>query len=358
MKPRISPLLLPALLWVAGPLHAQTPPPPIPVVLAPWEKTVTLPAEAAPYFRITLGTPVTGWVDSVKADIGSELKKGDLLAEVRAPELVAARDARAEEARAAEQGVTGAMALLESAKAEATAAESEFTRLRQLSSAGTVTTKVSDESEARFAAAKAKVAEAEAGVASAKAEALAAAARATEAAVMLEYTRIVAPYDGRVVARQAEQGDFLASAAEGAELFTFEQTDPLRIRLHVPEHAAALTEASQSVTVKLGGREFKAELVRVSGSLDPVTRTVTAEVDLSGSGLLPGTFGTATMTLAKLDSAVLLPLSAVKTEADGSRYVLVTAETGERKVPVTLHTVEGLKAVLTGDLVAGQMVLP
>jgi RND family efflux transporter MFP subunit len=332
-----SNLRLPFLAVLAGavPLHAQTPPPPppppIPIVLAPWEKTVTLPAEAAPYFRVTLGTPVTGWVDSVKADIGSELKKGDLLAEIRAPELVAARDA---------------------------AAESEFTRLRQLAGAGTVTTKVSDESEARSAAAKARVAEAEAGVASAKAAALAAAARATEAAVMLEYTRLVAPYDGRVVARHAELGDFLATAAEGASLFTYEQTDPLRIKLHVPEHAAALTKAGQAVTLKLGGREFKAELARVSGSLDPVTRTVTAEVDLSGSGLLPGTFGTATMTLAKLESAALIPLGAVKTESDGSRYVLVSGETGEKKVPVTLHTVEGLKAVLTGDLVAGQSVLP
>lgn len=362
MKSKPLLFLAAALASADSGVRAQTPPPPppppIPVVLAPWEKTVSLPAEAAPYFRITLGTPVTGWVDSVKADIGSELKQGDVLAEVRAPELVAARDARAEEARAAEQGVTGASALLESAKAGAAAAESEFTRLRQLSSAGTVTTKVSDEAEARFAAAKAKVAEAEAGVASAKAEALAAAARATEAAVLLEYTRIAAPYDGRVVSRKAELGDFLATSAEGADLFTFEQTDPLRVRLHVPEHAAALTKAGQAVTLKLGGREFKAELARVTGSLDPVTRTVTAEVDLSGSGLLPGTFGTATMTLAKLESAALLPLSAVKTEADGSRYVLVAGETGEKKVPVTLHTVEGLKAVLTGDLVAGQSVLP
>jgi RND family efflux transporter MFP subunit len=353
-----------ALAASALPLAAQTPPAvppppsPIPVVLAPWEKTVTLPAEAAPYFRISLGTPVTGWVDLVQADIGSILKKGDLLAEIRAPELVAARDARIEEARAAEQGVAGAAAMLESAKAEAGAVESESTRLRQLSGSGTVTAKVGDEAEARFAAAKARVAEAEAGVASAKAAALAAAARATEAGVLLEYTRIVAPYDGLVVERKADLGDFLASPAEGAALFTFEQTDPLRIRFHVPEQAAPLTKAGQPVTIKLGGREFQAELARVSGSLDPVTRTVTAEVDLSGSGLLPGTFGTATMTLAKLEAAALLPLSAVKTEADGSRYVLVTAETGEKKVPVTLHLVEGLKAVLTGDLVAGQSVLP
>jgi HlyD family secretion protein len=263
-----------------------------------------------------------------------------------------------EEARAAEQGVAGAAAMLESANAEAGAVESESSRLRQLSGSGTVTAKVGDEAEARFAAAKARVAEAEAGVASAKAAALAAAARATEAGVILEYTRIVAPYDGLVVERKADLGDFLASASEGAALFTFEQTDPLRIRFHVPEQAAPLTKSGQPVTLKLGGREFISELARVSGSLDPVTRTVTAEVDLSGSGLLPGTFGTATMTLAKLEAAALLPLSAVKTDADGSRYVLVTTETGEKKVPVTLHLVEGLKAVLTGDLVAGQSVLP
>lgn len=360
MKP--SHLLLFLSLFLSGSfdLFAQTPPtpPPIPVVLAPWEKTVTLPAEAAPYYRISLGTPVTGWVESVEADIGSVLKKGDLLAVIRAPELVASRDARAEEARAAEQGVTGAAALLDSAKAEAGAVESEFTRLRQLSGSGTVTAKVSDEAGARFASATAKVAEAEAGVASAQAEALAAAARATEAEVLLEYTRLVAPYDGLVVERKAELGDFLASSAEGAALFTFEQTDPLRVRLHVPEHAAALTKAGQAVALKLGGREFQAELARVSGSLDPVTRTVTAEVDLAASGLFPGTFGTATMKLAKLESAALIPLSAVKTETDGSRYILVTAEIGEKKVPVTVHSVEGLKAVITGDLVAGQMVLP
>jgi hypothetical protein len=51
-------------------------------------------------------------------------------------------------------------------------------------------------------------------------------------------------------------------------------------------------------------------------------------------------------------------LSAVKTETDGSRYVLVAGESGEKKVPVTLHSVEGLKAVITGDLVAGQSVIP
>lgn len=356
-------LVLLALSAGTGSLAAQTPAPTAaaaghPVALVPWEKIVTLPAEATPYFRITLGTPAVGWVESIHADAGSRLKKGELLAAIRAPELVAARDARSEEARAAAQKIVQAQAMLASAEAAARAAESEFSRLRQLAGSGTVTSKARDEAEARFEAAAARIGEARAGIAAAEAESLAAAARATEAEAALAYTEIRAPYDGLVVERKAELGDFLGEGAKGMELFTFEQTDPLRVRLHVPEHAASLVRAGQAVSLRLGGREFAAELARVSGSLDPVTRTVAAEVDLSGSGLLPGTFGSATMTLAKLEGAVLLPEGTVRTSEDGSRHVLVATEAGEKKVPVTVHAVDGNRAVVTGELVAGQTVLP
>lgn len=341
-------------------LSAQTPPvPPVTytVVLSPWEKTVTLPAEAGPYYRIALGTPATGWVESIEADAGSRVKKGDLLAAINAPELVAAREARAEEARAALQKIEQARAILASTEATARAAESEFSRLRALAGSGTVTPKARDEAEARYEASKAGVGEARAGIAAAEADSLAAAARTTEAEAVLAYTRILAPYDGLVVSRRAELGDFLNGGAKGADLFTFEQTDPLRVRLYVPEHAAALTKAGQALTLRLGGQEFSAEVTRVSGSLDPVTRTVTAEVDLKGSDLLPGSFGAATMTLAKLESAALVPLAAVRTAADRSRYLVVLDGEARKNVPVTLHTTEGSKAVVTGDLVAGMIVL-
>lgn len=343
------------------PAAAQTPPPtvaPHPVSLTPWEKTVTLPAEAAPYYRISLGTPTTGWVKAVHAETGSRVKQGDLLAEIEAPELVAARDARAAEARAARQLVEQAKASLASAEAQMRSAESEFGRLRELAGTGTVTSKARDEAEARFEAARARVGEATAGIASAEAGALAAAARATEAEAALNYTRIAAPYDGLVVLRRAELGDFLGSPAEGADLFVFEQTEPLRVRLHVPEHAASLVKTGQGASLRLGGRDFSVQLARVSGSLDPVTRTVTAEIDLAGSGLLPGTFGSATMTLVKLDAAALVPLSFVKTAPDGTREVVVASNGEEKRIPVTVHAVEGLQAVLTGELVAGQQILP
>jgi RND family efflux transporter MFP subunit len=351
-------------ILLAAPLAAQVPAP-APVVThtvaaaAPWEKTITLPAEAVANFRVTLGTPATGWIATVKADVGSRVKAGEVLAEIRAPELVAARDARLEEARAAKQKIAQAASMHRSAEATAAAAKSEFDRIEQLVRSGTVTSKARDEAEARLAAATAMVGEAEAGMAAAEADALAAAARATEAEAALEYTRITAPFDGLVVARNAELGDFLGPASVREKLFVFEQTDPLRVRIQIPEHAAALADAGDAVTLRLGGQEFTSKLLRVSSSLDPVTRTMTAEAEISGSKLIPGTFGTATVKAAKLDSAILIPLKALRTDPDGSRYVLVLDGDQQRKVPATFFATDGTQAILTTGPAAGdKVVLP
>jgi RND family efflux transporter MFP subunit len=316
-------------------------------------KTVTLPAEALPYFRVHVGSPATGWVREVRADIGSRVKKGELLATIHAPELTAAAEARAEETRAAKQMIVQAASLLRSAEANATAAKSEADRISRLAATGTVTSKARDEAEARSLAAAAKVGEAGAAMAGAEAESLAAAARQTEAEAALEYTQLTAPFDGLIVERHANLGDFLGSDSVRQKLFVIEQTDPLRVRLNVPEHAAALTEAGDTVTLKLGGREFSAKLDRVSGSLDPVTRTLTAEVDLADSTLMPGTFGSATIAAAKLDEAVIVPLAALRTEADGSRFVTVLDGTTETKVPATLFAIDGQNAVLSAGPASG-----
>lgn len=75
------------------------------------------------------------------------MKKGDLLAEIDAPERTAASAARGAEARAAEQKIVQATAMLSSAEAEAKAAESEYARMSELSGTGTVTKKVGDEAD-------------------------------------------------------------------------------------------------------------------------------------------------------------------------------------------------------------------
>lgn len=350
MKPSILSLLI-ALPAIAQETKTA------PAVAGPWTKTATLPAEALPFYRVHLGTPATGWIATVSADVGTRVKAGDLLAEIRAPELVAARDARAEEARAAKQKIVAAASMLKSAEALAAAAQSEFDRISKLSDSGTVTGKTRDEAKARLEASKAGVGEAEARIVGVEAEALAAAARATEAAAALEYTRITAPFDGLVVERRAELGDFLGPASKREDLFTLEQTNPLRIRIHIPEQAAAHADAGDAASLRIGGLDIASKLTRVSGSLDPETKTMTAEVDLRDSTLLPGAMGSAVLNLASLENAIRVPLAALRTAADGSRFVEILDGAETRKVPATLAAVEGKTAILSAGPANGAKVV-
>ena len=326
-------------------------------VAGPWEKNLTLPAEALPYHRIHLGTTATGWVGEVRADIGSKVQKGDLLAVIHAPEVVAAAEARAEEARAAKQLIARAASLVRAAEASAAAAKSEFSRISQLAASGTVTTKARDEAEARAASAEAKVGEVEAAMAAAEAESHAAAARATEARAALEYTRITAPFDATVVERRAEPGDFLGPASARDRLFTLEQTATLRVRIHIPEHAAALADPGDPAVLRIGGLELATKIARVAGSLDPVTKTMTAEIDLTDAQLLAGSMGTATLTLASVENAIRVPLAALRTAADGSRFVQVVENGSPRETPVTLAAVDGRTAILSSGPADGTKVI-
>lgn len=346
------------LLWLllALPIHAQQPKT-AQAVAGPWTKSVTLPAEALPYHRATLGTPVTGWVGDLHADIGAKVKKGDVLATIEAPELVAAAEARAEEARAAQQGIVQATALLASAEAEAVAARSELERISRLAETGTVTTKAKDEAQARASAAEAKVGQTKAGMAGAEAESLAATARAKEAAAALAFTRITAPFDGLVVARHAEPGDFLGTNSMRGKLFVLEQTDPLRVRMFIPEHSAALANAGDAVTLSLNGVSISSKLDRVSGSLDPITKTMAAEIDVKTPGILAGTMGNATLTLATMESAIRVPLAAIQTAADGSHFVKILENGNSRDVPVVLAAVDGKLAILSSGPTHGAAVI-
>ncbi len=352
MKPSVIFLLL-SLPLAAQPAPLKT----APVTAGPWMKSVTLPAEALPYHRIHLGTTATGWVSEVKADIGSRVKKGDLLAAIDAPELVASAAARAEEARAAKQLITQATSLHRAAEANAAAAKSESSRISRLVASGSVTAKARDEADARLASAEAKVSEVEAAVLGAEAESLAAEARANEARAVLEYTRITAPFDGLVVERRAVPGDFLAPGPTRERLFTLEQTETLRVRMHIPEHAAMLADAGDAAVIQIGGTQVATQLTRVSGSLDPVTKTMTAEVDLAQTKLLPGSMGSATLKLASVDNAILVPLAALHTAADGSRFVKTLDGNNTREVPVTLAAVDGRTAILTTGPAAGDKVI-
>jgi len=243
-------------------------------------QTLRLPGELAPYQRVSLKARVAGIVETVAVDRGAAVAAGDLLVVLRAPEM----QARIAEAEAKASAIDAQRV---EAEARLTGAESRYERLKAASATPGVVAELD-----------VILAEKERDAARMLVTALArsaAAARAQTAALkeMEAYLRIAAPFDGVITARHAHPGA-LASPDSGA-LLELEQVSRLRLVLPVPEAEFGVIRPGRKLTFTVPshpGRTFTAVIARIPRSLDPATRTMPVELDVSNlSGLLaPGMY--------------------------------------------------------------------
>jgi len=272
----------------------------------------------------------SGYVSDVKADIGDRVKKGQVLATIDVPELakelaaaqatVAAKREMAKAADAAVQQAKTALDVakrqLEGARAEQELAAATLKRQEELFSDKAATQQQMDEvraragvsksaagvAEAKIAAAEADLKAAEANAAVAKANAEVADAEAQRVQALLDYTKIVAPFDGVVTRRQVDPGDLVATsmAARGGSLFTVQKTDTVRVYCDVPETSTAALGIGDKAEVKfygLAGEVVKGAVTRTSGAVNPTTRTMRVEIDLENpqGKLRPGMYAQVTL---------------------------------------------------------------
>jgi HlyD family secretion protein len=276
---------------------------------------------------------VAGYVAKLHADIGKsvhgpkydaegrELEPGELLAELAIPELdeelnqkkakVRYLDAQVTQARkakiAAEATIATAKASVDEAKALRDRWQSESKRMTAMMKTGTLegqtgyeTLRQYESSVARLASANATVLKAEADAGKADADILAAQeqvnvgkAEARQVEAMLTYTKIRAPYDGVVVRRHVNTGDFLhGEAGKGAGVFTVARLNPVRVVIAVPEADAGLVEEKADAAIDVLGRIISGKVARTSWALEAGARTLRAEVDLPNPDgkLRPGTY--------------------------------------------------------------------
>jgi HlyD family secretion protein len=319
--------------------------------------------------RIKKNTDKKEWPEHDRfIDIGSRVKKGQLLVELRIPELdkeLAEKKARAKQAAsevvqaekahlAATAGVASAVAAVAEAEAGIDRAQfiyerwqKEVNRITALVKSGVDTGQTLDETQLQFKAADAGRKEAHAKVGSAKAavrkaeadEAKAAAdvsaaqdrleAAKTEVArieALLTYKMIKAPYDGVVTRRAVNTEDFVAGGDKAA-LLSVAQLDPVRVVVQVPEADAGLVVSGQDVSIAVqgvAGPPVTGKVRRTSWSLEPGSRTLRTEIDLpNAKGLVrPGMYVYAKLT-AELPAAWALPAPAVMKIGDESVIYLV-----------------------------------
>ncbi|MBZ0157133.1 MAG: efflux RND transporter periplasmic adaptor subunit [Alphaproteobacteria bacterium] len=175
----------------------------------------------------------------------------------------------------------------------------------------------------------------------------------------LSDTALYAPMDGAVSERKASPGEFLAA---GAPVVGLVRTHPLRLKVSVPEREAAAIRAGQEVRVRVegGGGEQAGRVVRLSPIIEEQNRTLTVEITVENrlGRFKPGSFAQAEILVDTAHHVVLAPASAVVTFAGIEKVIGVKdGRAVERRIRTGRrigNRVEVLEGLAAGDLIVAE----
>jgi len=317
------------------------------VISRPVSRTVELPGELEPFLSVSLHAKVTGYVDRVLVDRGSQVKPGDLLVELSAPEIAA----RLAEAESQVQAAESARLQTE---AQVAAAAGTYERLKKASEtpgavAGNELLQVQKQMEALQAAVGARQQ----------------AVRAAEATVQAQrdlqaYLRITAPFEGVVTGRMVHPGA-LAGPGNDSPLLIIQQVSHLRLVAAVPEEDAGSIVRGARTEFHVPAfpeRAYSGTVSRPAHMLDAKTRTMPVELDVLNpdGSLAPGMYAAIKWPVRRSKPALLVPKTAVVTTSE--RTFVIREKDGRAEwVDVKKGVVEGDLIEVTGNLRAGDRVV-
>ncbi len=296
------------------------------VVRRPLTRMLNIPATLEAYEKADLYAKISGFITKVNVDIGSYVRKGDVLMEVAVPEI-------ADKLRQCE-------AILEAKQAREKLDEITAKRQEQLAADKAISQQRLDEALSQFAIAKADTKVAESEVARMR--------------TLLEYATITAPFDGVITARNFDHGAFVRSAADGQTqpLFALAKTDKIRLVIHVPEPDVPFVRAGTKVEIKikcLNGETIVSAVTRTSMALNSNTRTMRAEVDLNNKNgqLTPGMYAKVSVKLEVKEDAMLIPSKAIRVRGRDIS-VLVSRDGVARSCDVEIGYDDGIWVEIVG----------
>lgn len=227
---------------------------------------------------------------------GDRVRKGQLLAQLDAPENQAT-------AAAASAGIDEARRSLDEALARKKLAGTTFDRYQNLLGEQAVSRQEFDVKQAEMETATQAAARAEARLKQALEGAKASAAIADQ-------TRIVAPITGIIASKQANLG---ATVFPGQSLMTIEDERNYQLELALPESLATNVKPGTPllVTVDAIGSSFAARIAEIVPTADPGSRTFVAKIDLQQKGLKSGMFGRGAITLPTMANGIFVPVKAL-----------------------------------------------
>jgi RND family efflux transporter MFP subunit len=309
---------------------------------------VVHPSLGAASYEVVLPASVQGFIDSPVyartsgyllhwyADIGSHVKKGQLLADIQTPEL--------------DQQVQQAQSDLATAQANFQLAQITADRWQKLLLKNAVSTQERDQASGDLNARRAALSAQEANV--------------RRLQQLQGFEKIYAPFDGVITARNTDIGDLIQAGENTTpqELFHLSSVDRLRVFVPVPEVYQSVLHSVRQVGISTDAypkERFTGTIARSSEAIDPLSRTLRVEVDIENPKtlLLPGAYVFVHLPLPAASQAPTIPSNALLFRQEGLR-VGVVRDGRVQLVPISIgHDYGDTVEVTAGLSLEDQVVL-
>jgi multidrug efflux pump subunit AcrA (membrane-fusion protein) len=318
----------------------------VPVAEIPLGRSVTVTGTLAAFDQATLSAKVPGRVRSITVDLGSGVRRGQVVAQLEAQDY----QLRVEQAEAALAQARARLGLLpdgtddrvdaevtgtvRQARATLNEAQANRDRAARLVAEGVIARAEYESADATLKVALARYQDAVEEVRNRQALLAQRRSELALARQQLADTNVYAPFDGMVHEKRASVGEYLAA---GAPLVTVVKMNPLRLRAEVPEREAQSVHGGERVSVHVegGAHDYEGRIRRLSPTISEQNRVLVVEAEISNDGTLrPGAFVSAEIETDESGTAVTVPTSAIVTFAGIEK--VITVENGKaREKPVT-----------------------
>jgi membrane fusion protein (multidrug efflux system) len=296
--------------------------------------TISLPGMLQPYQTVDLYAKANGFIKTMIVDIGSQVRKGQLLMTLDAPEMTAALSQAQEDLHTKEAIYRGSKA--------------NYDRLLKTSRMpGTISPNDLDMAHAKMSADSSAL--------------LAARSAYQQSADLKSYLEVRAPFDGIISSRNVYPGAYVTPSDKSSNkpMLTLQEQSKLRLVVDVPETAISHFSNKDTIhfTVKtLPGKQFTAAINRMAGSLNNELRSEQIQMDIPNSDkeLLPGMFAQVILQLTNTHKTFVVPQTAV-TQNSQQIFVIRVVNNKTQWVDIkkgreTTDSLEVYGALKTGDL--------
>jgi HlyD family secretion protein len=323
----------------------------------------TLPGQTDAFDRANIFARATGYIAERMVDIGSTVKKGDILARIASPDLDRQLDQAVAQLGQVQAALAQAQAQVALSQANLKLGNLNYARSDDLVKKGFDTYQNHDSQQANVSTQQANVEAAEAGVKVAQANIDAQQATVNRLRTLAEFESVRAPFDGVITVRNIDVGDLVnADTGGGTPMFTMVRDDILRVSVSVPQSLAIAVRDGLDAKIQvfeLPGRSFAGKVARSSGALLSSSRTLAVEVDVNNAShvLRAGLFVNVTFEIPREHPNVVVPAEALIFNQQGLRVAVLNPDKSIHMQPVTVYRDSGATIELSDGLHGGESIV-